>query len=268
VAVRSTNLKREGVDLGDRYGLLERLELEREPGPVDAAFPPGEGAAEARMRAFLRDKLPGYADRRSEAEADPGSWLSAHLNWGFLSPRRFAREAAAAPVESGDAAALLEELIVRRELAFNHVAYAPSTYDAFRGLPGWAVETWDAHADDPRPSIYTRRELEDAVTGDHAWNAAMERMKTTGYLHNHLRMYWGKQVPKWTGSPRYAYRILRDCNDRWLLDGNHPPTYANLLWVFGLHDRPFAEGEIRGKTRPMTRRGLERKIDLEAWPSV
>ena len=47
-----------------------------------------------------------------------------------------------------DRAAYLEELIVRRELASNFVAYNPA-YDRLDGLPDWARKTLDKHAGDP-----------------------------------------------------------------------------------------------------------------------
>ena len=43
------------------------------------------------------------------------------------------------------------------------------------------------------------------------------------------------------------------CNDKYALDGQDPNSYANILWCFGLHDRPWAERPIFGMVRYMSR---------------
>jgi deoxyribodipyrimidine photolyase len=57
----------------------------------------------------------------------------------------------------------------------------------------------------------------------------------------------------------------RDLNDKWFLDGRDPSSYANVGWLFGLHDRPWPERDVYGTVRTMTRAALERKVDLTAW---
>jgi deoxyribodipyrimidine photo-lyase len=59
--------------------------------------------------------------------------------------------------------------------------------------------------------------------------------------------------------PRHAYGIARDLNDRWFLDGRDPSSYANVGWLFGLHDRPWPERAVYGTVRTMTRAALERR---------
>ena len=177
--------------------------------------------------------------------------------------------AIALAVEGSDAAAgsreaFLEGLIVRRELAHNYVWYEPE-YDSFRALPDWAQKTLDEHRDDARTRVYTASELEAAKTHDVYWNAAMVELRETGYLHNRMRMYWGKRILDWTNTPEYAFRVTLDLNNRYFLDGRDPNSYANVGWLFGLHDQAFAEREVIGKVRPMTRSGLERKIDTDAY---
>ena len=102
-------------------------------------------------------------------------------------------------------AAFLEELIVRRELAANFVYYHRD-YDNFDCLPEWAKQTLKDHRKDRRLYIYTRRQLEDAKTHDPYWNAAMQEMKYTGFMHNYMRMYWGKKILEWSSSPERAFR--------------------------------------------------------------
>jgi deoxyribodipyrimidine photo-lyase len=78
-------------------------------------------------------------------------------------------------------------------------------------------------------------------------------------------MYWGKQLLRWSASPEQAFRTLLELNDRYFLDGRDPSSFANVAWVFGLHDQAFGERAVSGKTRPMTRAGLDRRLDVGTW---
>jgi len=154
--------------------------------------------------------------------------------------------------------------VVRRELAVNYVVHQPD-YDSYAGLPDWSRKTLEEHAADEREKRYTRSELEAADTSDTYWNAAMREMLLTGVMHNYMRMYWGKQILAWCNTPRYAHRVTLELNNRYFLDGNDPSSYANVGWIFGLHDRPWPERAVFGKVRPMTRSSLDRKFDMERY---
>jgi deoxyribodipyrimidine photo-lyase len=161
----------------------------------------------------------------------------------------------------------LEELVVRRELAHNYVTHE-ADYDRYRALPAWARQTLAEHRDDDREHVYSYEDLRLGRTHDRAWNAAQAQVREEGFLHNHLRMYWGKQVVKWTGGPQAAFAHLLRLNNEHFLDGRSPNSFANVAWIFGLHDRAWQETAVAGKTRPMTRSGLESKIGkrrLRAW---
>ena len=261
------------LDLSDPDRVLARLDVDRSVQPVSEHFRGGTSRAHARLRRFLA-ALPDYAKSRSDPGRDAVSRLSPYLHFGQISALTIAlavrRKAArargpgAARIRAG-AESFLEELVVRRELAVNYVWHARSTYDAFAGLPDWARATLRAHARDPREALYSRAELEAGETDDPWWNAAMAEMRRTGWLHNHLRMYWGKRILGWTRTPEHAFRLARDLNDKWFLDGRDPSSYANVGWLFGLHDRPWPERDVYGTVRTMTRAGLERKVDLTGW---
>ncbi len=209
---------------------------------------------------------PAASALRNQPHRDAGSRLSPYLHFGQISPLTVAlRVDAAGHASREDRDAVLEELLVRRELAVNFVHHAPEDYDRYRGLPGWARRTLAAHRDDPRPHRYSRRELEEARTHDRVWNAAMREMRHTGYLHNHLRMYWGKKILEWCNTPEYAHRVALELNDRWFLDGRDPSSYANVGWLFGLHDRPWPERRVYGTVRSMSAAGLARKTDPDAY---
>jgi len=162
------------------------------------------------------------------------------------------------------AEAFLEELIVRRELAFNFVLYNPR-YDAFAGLPAWAQDSLRRHANDPRPALYTPEELEEGRTDDPLWNAAQAELRRTGKIHGYMRMYWGKQFLLWTQDPQEAFRLALHLNNKYALDGRDPASYASVGWCFGLHDRPFPERPVFGRVRSMTGAGLRRRGLREAY---
>jgi deoxyribodipyrimidine photo-lyase len=54
-------------------------------------------------------------------------------------------------------------------------------------------------------------------------------------------------------------------HDRYALDGRDPNTYANILWCFGLHDRPFMERTVFGQVRYMSYDGMKRKTEVAAY---
>jgi deoxyribodipyrimidine photo-lyase len=160
--------------------------------------------------------------------------------------------------------AFLEELIVRRELAINYVHYTDD-YDSYKALPGWARGTLGKHKADPRGEHYTARQIENADTDDPYFNAAAKEMTLTGKMHNYMRMYWGKKILEWTNAPRFAHRLILQLNNRYFLDGRDALSYANVGWIFGLHDRPWQEREIFGQIRYMNAAGLERKFDIDRY---
>ena len=66
-------------------------------------------------------------------------------------------------------------------------------------------------------------------------------MLTTGFMHNYMRMYWGKKILEWTAIARGRYATTLHLNNKYFLDGRDPNSYANVAWIFGLHDRPWTE---------------------------
>ena len=94
----------------------------------------------------------------------------------------------------------------------------------------------------------------------------MREMLVTGFMHNYMRMYWGKKVLEWSAyARRSGYAALLHLNNRYFLDGRDPNSYANVGWVFGLHDRPWPERPIFGNVRYMNAAGLERKTDIREY---
>ena len=252
------------VDVRDWKDALHGLDIDRTVKPVDR-FEPGSSAARSRLTHFLRQELPGYAESRNDPSSPCASELSPYLHFGQISPIEIALKTKRAKGPSQeDKASFLEELIVRRELACNFVYYTKD-YDRYSCLPDWARETLADHRDDKRPDRYTRGEMEEAATDDPYWNAAMQEMLKTGYMHNHMRMYWGKKIIEWCNTPEYAYSTTLYLNNKYFLDGRDANSYSNVAWLFGLHDQAWAEREVFGKVRYMNAAGLERKFNINEY---
>lgn len=251
------------LDLSDIATAVERLGVRPQPAPVD--WKGGATQAKARLDQFISDVLPNYAELRNRYDrSDSCSTLSPYLHFGQISPVETVRAVRAADVPGEHIDAFVEELVVRRELAFNYVRHCEG-FDRFGGLPNWARETLTAHVDDDRPGVVSASDLEAGETDDPIWNTIMEVIRRDGWVHNQLRMYWGKQILYWTNTPEHAYRTLLELNNRWFLDGRDPNSYANVAWCFGRHDQGFKERDVLGKVRPFTDKALRRKGDLDGW---
>jgi deoxyribodipyrimidine photo-lyase len=156
--------------------------------PEVADYRGGTREAMSRLKCFIRDRLPCYATERNQPIPYQTSELSAHLHFGHISPLMVALAVSGSDAPREDVDAYMEELIVRRELAINFVARNPR-YDRLAGCPEWGLRTLAEHADDPRPVVYSPKQLEHAETHDPLWNAAQLEMVLTGRMHNYLRMY-------------------------------------------------------------------------------
>lgn len=213
-----------------------------------------------RLKKFLAHILPDYDAARNKPEIDGSSRLSSYLHFGFLSSPEIALAVKNAKVPKISKDAYLEELIVRREIAYDFTRFNKK-YDSLESLPSWVQQTMREHFDDERPVIYSLEELEAGKTHDELWNASQREMVKTGEMHNYVRMLWGKNVIAWTKSYEEAFTILEHLNNKYCLDGRNPNSYAGILWCFGKHDRPWMEREIFGKIRYMTTGSTGKKFD-------
>lgn len=229
----------------------------------------GEAEAQTVLAEFISRRLEGYAVKRNDPSIDGLSGLSPYLHFGQLSSLQVVlaiQEAQAADKRlEADAAALIEEIVVRKELSDNFCFYNEQ-YDQISGAPDWAQRTLIKHASDKREFVYTKKQLEDAQTHDEAWNAAQRQLTITGKMHGYMRMYWAKKVLEWTKSPEDAIKNLIYLNDFYSLDGGDPNGYVGILWsVANLHDRPWNERAIFGTVRYMNYGGLKRKFSIEKY---
>jgi deoxyribodipyrimidine photo-lyase len=273
----------------DVGAFVDALALDATVAPVPQA-PGGTPAGRARLRAFLKKRLRGYAEERSEPrslEEGHASGLSPYLHFGHVSIEEVVEKVLATTgtwtpdelrlhnrgkregffCDDSDVNSFLDEALTWRDVGFQwHWSRRADAAGLETALPGWALATLGAHAGDPRSHLYSADELEDGATHDPLWNAAQRELVATGTIHNYLRMLWGKKVLEWSRSPAEAYRTLEHLNNKYALDGRDPNSYTGILWCFGLFDRPWApERKVFGSVRYMSSDNTARKFDLKPY---
>lgn len=256
--------------------------------PVDHAIQPvtiqgGQDVATRTLETFLDKKLPVYSDEHNDPDADCTSRLSPYLHFGHISAHeifsalmtrerwttRKLRKVRAGAREgwwgvSTSAENFLDQVVVWRELAFNGCAWTPG-YETYDTLPAWARATLESHQDDPRPHLYSLRQMENAETHDEVWNAAQRQLRSEGWFHGYMRMLWGKKILEWCRHPAEALDRMEVLMNRYSLDGRDPVSSLNYGWVLGRHDRPWPERPIFGTVRSMTSASAKRKLRMKNY---
>lgn len=211
---------------------------------------------------FVSNKLEKY-DLHNDPSLDLTSLLSPYLKYGFISPVTIYNKII--DIDSENKESFLEELIVRRELAYNFV-YFNSRYDNFSYMTyDWAYNTMSRHKMDKREYIYTKEDYINFRTHDPYFNAAMKEMVLLGRMHSYMRMYWCKKIIEWSESYEKAFELALELNNYFFLDGLTPNGYCGVAWCFGKHDRAWTERDIFGKLRYMNDNGLKRKFDIDKY---
>ncbi len=261
---------------------LSSLSIDHEVEPCDLTG--GEESAQATLSTFLDERLPRYDQDRNRVDVAATSGLSPFLQFGNISVHDIFQHLAKLENWTPDqlsektdgkrsgwwgmgsnAESFLDELITWREIGFNRCALQP-TYDRFDTLPSWAQETLAKHSKDPRPHLYTLRQLEMAQTHDALWNAAQNQLRTKGIIHNYMRMLWGKKILEWSPSPQKALKNMIHLNDKYALDGQNPNSYSGIFWILGRFDRAWGpERPIFGKVRYMSSENTQRKMNVKPY---
>lgn len=232
---------------------------------LDGNFIGGEEEAIKRLDYFIKENLKNYD--KSSPENEYSSKLSPYLHFGQISPRYIYNKIKEIKNYEEQKNIFLEELLIRRELAFNFVYYNDN-YDNWLGITyNWAYDTLEKHLNDEREFLYSLDELENFKTHDIYWNAAQKEMVYTGFMNNYMRMYWGKKIIEWSKSPREAYENMLYLNNKYFYDGRDPNSYTGVAWCFGKHDRAWKERSIFGKIRYMNSNGLNRKFNMDLYIS-
>jgi deoxyribodipyrimidine photo-lyase len=255
-----------------RFNLSEDItagftKLDRSVKPVDS-FMGGTHSAFRRLREFIRHDLAAYDTDRNHPEKQGTSRLSPYLHFGNIGPLTIALAVKKAVAEGKASAAtegrFLEQVIAWRELAVLFVRHE-ANYDNWECAADWARKTLVEHAGDAR-TRYSFEQLERGETGDELWNAAQRQMVTIGWMHNYMRMYWGKKILEWAPDPATAFDWAVILNDRYELDGRDPNGYAGIAWaIVGKLDRPWFSRPVFGLVRPMTAASLAKKFNAESY---
>jgi deoxyribodipyrimidine photo-lyase len=269
--------------------LLERQADSLESLPIDHHVQPaelkgGHPAAQAQLKNFLKHKFSVYSEEHSAPELHATSNLSPYLHFGHISshevfnaivqlekwkPEKVALRTNGARSGwwnmSGSAENYLDQLITWREVGYNFCAHRDD-FDEFNSLPAWALTTLREHAKDKRPSRYTLEEFESAATHDPLWNAAQGQLMRDGFIHNYLRMLWGKKILEWSATPQAAADVLIELNNKYSLDGRNPNSYSGIFWCLGRYDRPWGpERPIFGLIRYMSSDNTARKYPVKNY---
>ena len=241
---------------------LESLKMDKSVGPV-SGFKPGTKAGINALKSFIQERIKIYDDKRNDPNANALSDLSPWFHFGQLSVQRAVLYVK--KVSNRHSKSFIEEAVVRRELSDNFCYYNES-YDKVVGAYEWAQTTLNDHAEDKRPYLYTREQLQRGLTHDRLWNAAQLQLRNEGKMHGFMRMYWAKKILEWTESPEVALADAIFLNDHYSLDGNDANGYVGCMWsICGIHDQGWRERPIFGKIRYMNYEGCKKKFDIEAY---
>ena len=236
---------------------------------IDHTVPParalrgGTAAAGQRLEHFVTTGLTRYEEDRGDPNEDATSMLSPYLHFGNISPQEVllrAREAGPAT----QFAKFQDELLTWREISHNFVYYN-RRHRTVEAIPAWAREELRKGEADSRPALYSEEEMEQAQTGSELWNAAQRAYLRDGWMHNALRMLWGKAVVQWTPDAQEALRVLEHFNNKYSLDGRDPNSYGGIHWTFGKFDRPFYRRPIYGTVRYQSLKAAEKKFDVAKY---
>jgi deoxyribodipyrimidine photo-lyase len=244
----------------------------------------GHRAAAAQMQRFMRGKFSVYGQEHNAPELRATSNLSPYLHFGYISAQEIFLEITrrekwsagklALRVTgarsgwwnmSGSAETYLDQLVTWREVGYNFAAHRDD-YDRYESLPTWAQTTLDEHSGDKRATVYDQEQFESAKTHDPLWNAAQTQLVREGFIHNYMRMLWGKKILEWSASPRIAAAILIELNNKYGLDGRNPNSYSGIFWCLGRYDRAW--GPVRpifGKIRYMSSENTARKFSIKNY---
>ncbi|WP_431804340.1 cryptochrome/photolyase family protein [Microbacterium sp. bgisy203] len=188
-------------------------------GGLRERWTPGEVAAKARLREFLREDAAGYDRARDEPSAGATSLLSPRLRWGELSPFEVWHAAVASEERVGG---FLSEL-GWREFAWHTLFHFPdlatknlrSAFDAF---------PW------PRLKPAMLRAWQKGETGVPLVDAGMRELWSSGYMHNRVRMVTASFLIKnllidWRRGEEWFWDTLVDADE-----ASNP---FNWQWVAG-----------------------------------
>ncbi len=179
----------------------------------------GEEAAHEAWAAFRDDHLDDYDDARNIPGGDGASRMSTYLKWGEIHPRTLLGDLA--PRRSKAAETYRKELAWREfyaDVLFHNPASVREDLN-----PAFSAMTYDEPGEDFER--WCRGE-----TGYPIVDAGMRQLRTTGYMHNRVRMitasFLVKDLHVWW---RHGARHFME----WLADGDVASNQHGWQWVAG-----------------------------------
>lgn len=200
--------------------------------PPDGAWRPDRASALAALEDFIPRAGPRYARRRNydrgAGQHDGVSGLSPWIRHRVLLESEVV--AAVLGHHSLDAARKFVEEVFWRTYWKGWLEHRPSVWSDYRQ---GVVEHLRELADDPRLSdLFTAATR--GETGIECFDAWVRELVTTGYLHNHARM-WFASI--WIFTLRLPWELGADLFLRHLLDGDPASNTLSWRWVGGMQTR-------------------------------
>ncbi|MGJ8723449.1 MAG: cryptochrome/photolyase family protein [Roseibacillus sp.] len=190
-------------------------------------LPGSEAAARKRLKEAIKNRLPTYAQNRDHPSVPATSRLSQDLRWGTLSIRTAFAEANKALENTRDPSVRESYHTFIKELAWRdfylHLFQAcPEVLEHefkadYRGLP------WD----EPDEKLQAWKE---GQTGFPIVDAGMRELKTTGFMHNRVRMIVAMFLTK---DLHLDWRLGEQHFAQHLLDGEIASNNGGWQWSAG-----------------------------------
>ena len=227
--------------------------------------PPTKAELETRLKTLQEKILSRYKWIRNNAALEHStSQLSPYLHFGMVSPHQVLAAIESSEVPKTYTWKFRDEFLTWREWSHYQAYYEPNLHE-YEALPKKVQQTLEDHADDPRPELLSDNDILHGRTDDDTWNAAQREWLNTGWLHNNLRMYWSKQILRFTSSPKAAWETACYINDYISLDGRDPATYASMQWAFGNAKKGYSEKAIYGWVAPKSDRAILKRKGMPEW---
>ncbi|MEO1089392.1 MAG: deoxyribodipyrimidine photo-lyase [Pseudomonadota bacterium] len=158
-----------------------------------AAWSPGETKAHSTFTRFVADILEDYGDKRNRPDVEGTSRLSPHLHWGELSPRQawhgvLAACGGAEALDPGRSSEVYLKELLWREFGYHILFHVPDLPTAPL-KPAFAHFPWADDKDNRNAWRFGR-------TGYPIVDAGMRQLRTTGWMHNRVRMVAGSFLVK------------------------------------------------------------------------
>lgn len=197
--------------------LIDRCDINHDI-PVSKEHPPTQAEIKSRIQTLKDEILAKYKwIRNNPALEHSTSQLSPYLHFGMISPHQVLAEIESSEVPKTYTWKFRDEFLTWREWSHYQAFSVPNLHE-YEALPEKVKQTLEEHANDARPELKTDKDILNGQTPDTIWNAAQNEWSNTGWLHNNLRMYWSKQILRFTKTPEAAWEMACYINDHVSLD--------------------------------------------------